>query len=309
MTPGLQSVLHPAAPDAAIIAHLGWVLFIGGTLIFAGVMWLLWRSLRHQPQAVRTRVWIVGGGLLFPVAVLTLLLAYSTWRTAQFGTQGSRGAMPVSVIGKMWWWELRYPNPSGGADIVSANELRIPAGRPVYLGLSTADVIHAFWVPQLGGKVDMVPGRIHGLTIRADKPGLYRGQCAEYCGEQHARMALHVVAMPQAEFDAWLAAQARDALPPASAVLRQGRDAYLAQRCNACHTVRGVGSGAALGPDLTHVGSRMHIAAGTLRTDHAALAGWIADPQAIKHGARMPGAGSMDGETLRALAAWLESLK
>jgi cytochrome c oxidase subunit 2 len=309
MTPGLQSILHPAGPDAAVIAQMGWVLFAGGTLVFLGVMWLLARSLRHQPRTVRTRVWIVGGGLLFPVFVLTLLLAYSTWRTTQLGTQGSRGALPVSVTGKMWWWELRYVNPAGGPDIVTANELRIPAGRAVYLGLGTTDVIHAFWVPQLGGKVDMVPGRMHGLTIRADKPGVYRGQCAEYCGEQHARMALHVVAMPQPEFDAWLAGQARAALPPANAMLQRGRDAFLAQRCNACHAVRGVSEGAALGPDLTHVGSRMHIAAGTLRTDHAALAGWIADPQAIKHGARMPAAGKMNGETLRELAAWLESLK
>jgi cytochrome c oxidase subunit 2 len=309
MTPGLQSVLHPAGPDAAVIAQMGWVLFLGGTLVFIGVMWLLARSLRHQRRTVRTRVWIIGGGLLFPVFVLTLLLAYSTWRTTQLGTQGSRGALPVSVTGKMWWWELRYADPAGGPDIVTANELRIPAGRAVYLGLGSADVIHAFWVPQLGGKVDMVPGRMHGLTIRADKPGVYRGQCAEYCGEQHARMALHVVAMPQPEFEAWLAGQARAALPPANAMLRRGRDAFLAQRCNACHAVRGVSEGAALGPDLTHVGSRMYIAAGTLRTDHAALAGWIADPQAIKHGARMPAAGRMSGETLRELAAWLESLK
>ncbi|UGQ48673.1 cytochrome c oxidase subunit II [Massilia endophytica] len=309
MRAGLQSVLAPATQDAAIIAHLGWVLFLGGAAIFAGVMWLLVRSLRTQPRAVKVRRWIAGGGLLFPVAVLTLLLAYSSWHTARFGAQGSKNALPISVVGKMWWWELRYPDPAGGADIVTANELRIPVGKPVYLGLSTSDVIHAFWVPQLGGKVDMVPGRIHGLRLQADKPGVYRGQCAEYCGEQHARMALHVIALPQAEFDAWLAGQARDAAPPASGTLRRGRDAFLAQRCNACHSVRGVSSGAALGPDLTHVGSRQYIAAGTLRTDQAALAGWIADPQAIKHGARMPGAGSMDGETVRALASWLESLK
>jgi cytochrome c oxidase subunit 2 len=157
--------------------------------------------------------------------------------------------------------------------------------------------------------MDMLPGRVTGLALRADQPGVYRGQCAEYCGAQHARMALHVVAQAPAEFDAWLARQRQPAAVPSNAFLARGREAFITQRCAACHTIRGVREGARLGPDLTHVGSRSHIGAGTLRTHRGTLAGWIADPQASKPGVAMPAAGDIDGETLRALAAWLEQLK
>ncbi|WP_229415669.1 c-type cytochrome [Pseudoduganella armeniaca] len=167
-------------------------------------------------------------------------------------------------------------------------------------------------MPALGGKIDMVPGRMHGLRVQAQREGRYRGQCAEYCGEQHARMALEVVARPPDAFDAWLAAQAGPAAAPANAQLARGQAVFLAQRCQACHAVRGVtagGPGATLGPDLTHVGSRRTIAAGTLPTHAATLAGWVADPQAHKAGARMPATRTLDGADLRALAAWLESLQ
>jgi cytochrome c oxidase subunit 2 len=197
--------------------------------------------------------------------------------------------------------------------VVLANEIRLPVGRPAYLALTTGDVIHSFWVPALAGKVDMVPGRVHGLALRADRAGTWRGQCAEFCGTQHAKMALHVVAMPQAGFDAWLAAQARPAAAPATAQLARGRQAFLNQRCAACHAVRGVTAdrvdGDTAGPDLTHVGSRLYLAAGTLPVHQGTLAGWIADPHGIKPGVRMPAARGLDGDELRALAAWLESLR
>jgi cytochrome c oxidase subunit 2 len=272
-------------------------------------MALLALSLRRTARPVAARWWIAGAGIAFPVLVLSALLVWSTWRSAALSPNTSRGALAVGVTAKMWWWEVRYHDPRSGREVVSANEIRIPVGRPVYLGLGSDNVIHSLWVPALNGKMDMVPGRVTGLTLQADKPGVYRGQCAEFCGAQHARMALHVIALPQDAFDRWLQNEAQPAPAPASALLEQGRAAFLAQRCQHCHTIRGVAEGARLGPDLTHVGARLYIGAGTLRTHRGALAGWIADPQAIKPGVRMPAAQELDGPTLNALAAYLEQLK
>jgi len=311
MTTPLQSALHPAGPDAAIIAQMSWILFGGAAVIFVAVMVLLALSIRPGKRPVATRWWIAGAGIAFPVVVLTALLVWSTWRSAELTPQTSRGAMSIGVTAKMWWWEVRYHDPASGREVVSANEIRIPTGRPVYVGLTSTDVIHSLWVPALNGKMDTVPGRVNGLTLQADKPGIYRGQCAEYCGEQHARMALHVIAMAPDDFARWLAREAQPAQQPSDALVERGRAAFLEQRCQSCHTIRGVAGAehARLGPDLTHVGGRTHIAAGTLRNHRGTLAGWIADPQAIKPGARMPAATDIDGATLQALAAYLEQLK
>ena len=305
----LQSVLHPAGADAAIVSEFAWVLFGAGALIFAAVMALLALSLRRQGRPLRPGLWIAGGGIAFPVLALSALLAWSTWRSAQLTPQSSNHALTISVTAKMWWWEVRYRDPDSGREIVTANEIRVPVGQAVYVGLNAADVIHSLWVPALAGKRDMIPGRVTGLTLRAERPGIYRGQCAEYCGAQHARMALHVVALSPGEFRAWLAHQARPAAEPVDALHVRGRAAFLEQRCQACHTIRGVSETARLGPDLTHVGGRLEIGAGLLRTHEGTLAGWIADPQAIKPGVFMPPASDMDGESLRALAAYLAHLK
>ena len=305
----LQSVLHHGGGDAVVIGQLAWGMFGAAALIFAAVMALLALSLRRHARPLRPAVWIAGAGVVFPVIVLTLLLGWSTWRSAQLRPQGSNGALAISVTGKMWWWDVRYRDPASGREIAAANEIHIPVGQAVYLGLNAADVIHSFWVPALAGKRDMVPGRVTGLALRADKPGVYRGQCAEYCGIQHARMALVVVAHPQAEFDAWLARQARPAVEPAGIDLQRGRAVFFEQRCQSCHTIRGVAEGKDLGPDLTHVGSRAFLGAGTVRADAAALAAWIADPHAIKPGVFMPATSEIDADSLRALAAYLESLQ
>jgi cytochrome c oxidase subunit 2 len=308
MTP-LQSVLHPAGADAGIIGQFAWVLFGAGAAIFVAVMALLALSLRRHARPLRPGLWIAGAGIAFPVVLLTILLGWSTWRSSQLAPQVSGSAMTISVTARMWWWEIHYRDPAGGREIATANEIRIPVGRTVYLGLNAADVIHSLWVPALAGKRDMIPGRVTGLTLRADKPGVYRGQCAEYCGAQHAHMALHVVALAPAEFDAWLARQAQAAATPLEALPVRGRAVFLEQRCQSCHTIRGVAEGAHLGPDLTHVGSRLEIGAGLLRNHRGALAGWIADPQALKPGVFMPAATGIDGESLRALAAYLEQLR
>ena len=172
----LQSVLHPAGADAAIIHQFSWVLFAGGALIFVFVMGLLALAMRRAARPIRPALWILGAGIAFPVVVLSALLTWSTWRSAQLAPQTSHGAMSISVTGKMWWWEVRYRDPATGREIISANEIHIPVGEPVYLGLSSSDVIHSLWVPNLAGKRDMIPGRVTGLNLRADKPGVYRGQ-------------------------------------------------------------------------------------------------------------------------------------
>ena len=305
----LQSVLHPAGHDAAVISQFAWVMFGAATVIFVAVMALMALSLRDNARPLRPGLWIAGAGVAFPVLVLSALLTWSTWRSAQLVPQSSQAALSISVTARMWWWEVRYRDPAGGREIVTANEIHIPVGQAVYVGLNAADVIHSLWVPSLSGKRDMIPGRVTGLTLRADRPGVYRGQCAEFCGAQHANMALHVVALAPDAFRDWLRRQALPARAPQGALLERGRAAFLEQRCQTCHTIRGVAETARLGPDLTHVGSRAHIGAGLLQTHQNTLAGWIADPQAVKPGVFMPAAAGTDGDTLGALAAYLEHLQ
>jgi len=301
-------MLQTAGPAAHSIATVSWVLLIGGGAIFVGVMALLGCAMRHKGGNVKPVWWIAGGGVLFPAVVLAALFAWSLPLSPLWKPVPPAGALVVSVTGHMWWWDVRYRD-AAGTEIATANEIRIPTGRPVYVALGSGDVIHSFWVPALAGKMDMVPGRLQHLLLSADKPGVYRGQCAEYCGEQHALMALHVVAEAPDAFDAWLAAQARPAAPPMTARQAAGRDAFLAQRCDACHTVRGVGAESRLGPDLTHVGNRLYLGAGTLPNTDDARARWIAHIQQVKPGSRMPSYQRLDTDTLAALADWLGSLK
>ena len=311
MVQQLQSVLSPAGTAAHTVAGISWVLFVGAAIIFAAVMALLaWALLRRvTARPVHGKIWLLGGGVIFPVLVLVALMIYSSQRAPGWLATAPPNALHISITAHLWWWEVRYRDPLTGQDVTLANELRLPVGRPVSLGLNSADVIHSFWVPALAGKRDIVPGRVNHLQVEATQPGVYRGQCAEFCGEGHARMALHVVASAPAEFDVWLAAQAKPAPVAGSALMLQGQQAFIAQRCNACHTVRGVAEESRLGPDLTHVGSRLYLAAGTLTNQRGNIAHWIANTQTVKPGARMPSSSDIDPATLNALAAWLEQLK
>ena len=312
------SVLAPAGAEAAALHELSWVLFMGAALIFVGVMALLGWTLRRQPRReVRTAWWVLGGGIAFPVVVLSALLLYGTARTAGLERTLAQPPLVVTVTGRLWWWEVRYRDPAGGPDVVLANELRLPLGRPTQLGLTADELIHSLWVPQLGGKRDLVPGRVNHLVVTPQRAGVYRGQCAEYCGVQHAKMALHVVALPQGEFEQWLAQQARPAgaaapaqpTPARAALAARGSEAFTAQGCAACHSVRGHAEGAPRGPDLTHVGSRLYLGAGALANEPGALRRWLVDVQALKPGARMPAYAHLDAATLDALAAYLEELR
>ncbi|MES2631657.1 MAG: cytochrome c oxidase subunit II [Pseudomonadota bacterium] len=304
-----DGVLQAAGESARSIQTVSWVLIAGSLLIFAGMMALLAWALRKRANRVNSSLWIFGGGVLFPGVVLAALFAWTLPYTPAWKPLPPAGSLVVSVKAHMWWWDVRYRDPSSGVEIATANEIRIPTGRPVFLALSSADVIHSFWVPSLAGKMDMVPGRQQHLVLSADRPGVYRGQCAEFCGEQHAKMALHVVALEAAAFDAWLAAQAQPAAAPATAVHAQGLQAFTANRCDACHTVRGHAAESRLGPDLTHVGSRLHLAAGTLANTQEQRAHWIAHVQQVKPGARMPSYDRLDAQSLEAISQWLGSLK
>lgn len=250
---GRASVLAPSSVQAAALSEVSWVLIVGASLILLIVLVLTALALlrRGRGQGVPTRVWVWGGGVAFPVVVLTALLFYGTARTVGLEAGVANPDLVVSVTGRLWWWELRYRDPASGRPIATANELRIPVGRTVQLGLQSDDVVHSFWVPELGGKMDLVPGRLNRLTITATRAGTYRGQCAEFCGEQHARMALHVVVMPAPEFDAWLAGQAA-APAPTTGAAQAGERAFAEHGCAVCHAVTALNTAAerARGPNL-----------------------------------------------------------
>jgi len=264
---------------------------------------------------------IVVGGVVFPLIVLTVLWVLTLHDMAANSEPGRPTAFTVQVIGYQWWWEIRYPN---FGNFATANEIHVPVGRPIRLVLETKDVNHSFWVPQVMGKMDLIAGKVNVTWMQADRPGIYRGQCAEYCGAQHANMALYVVAQPESGFQSWLATERRGAAPPSTAILARGRQVFLTAPCVACHTIRGVNQArpiggvfqfgqnepftAVYGPDLTDFGSRISIGAGAAPNTRGNLGGWIVDSQAIKPGNRMPPI-QLSGPDLQALIAYLESLK
>jgi cytochrome c oxidase subunit 2 len=244
-------------------------------------------------------------GIGIPIVVLVALFGVSdVYLVGKTGPPPPNSTtMTIDVIAHQWWWEVRYP----GTDAVTANEIHIPVGQRVNLVSTTADVIHSFWVPQLARKIDSVPGRQNRILLYASRPGSYRGQCAEFCGLQHAHMALFVVAQPAAAFRTWLTNMAAPAPVPATATGRAGERLFMASQCASCHTLRGTPAQATIGPDLTHVASRATLAAGTIPDNPAYLEAWIADPQAIKPGNRMPDLG-LPGSEYAEIAAYLESL-
>jgi cytochrome c oxidase subunit 2 len=305
----MQSALSPASAAAHEIATLTYVMAAGGAVILLLVMALLVRGAAHDAQPAGTTQWVVGGGIVFPGVVLLALLLYTSPMTAAMTAPARPAALRVEIDGRQWWWHVRYVPAGGGEVVVAANELRIPAGLDVELILTSPDVIHSFWAPSLAGKVDMVPGHVNRLLVRADRPGVYRAQCAEYCGTQHAQMALVVVAETRDAFAAWLAAEAAPAQAPATPDAAQGHEAFLAHGCGGCHTIRGTAALGILGPDLTHVASRRTLAAGALDNGAAAMRAWLARGGTIKPGNRMPSYGHLDPATLDAMAAYLANLR
>lgn len=305
----MQAALAPGGEVAARIAVLGWWMFGGAAVIFVLVMALTALAIRRRPAWLADRRTIVIGGIAFPVAALSALLVYGLRTAAALDGESAEVPLRIEVIGEQYWWRVHYLDELGVRIAALANEIHIPTGRTVELALRTEDVIHSFWVPNLAGKLDMIPGRTNHLRLSAVRPGVYRGQCAEYCGAQHALMAFYVVAVEPERFGAWLAAQRRPATVPADPLLLRGRDLVLAGECVDCHTIRGTPAAGTRGPDLTHVGSRLSIGAGSFPNNAGTLAGWIASSQHLKPGNPMPSFDEYTGRDLRALAAYLESLK
>ena len=308
---GVQSALDPAGPAARHLADLTWLLLIGAAAILAIVMLAAAYAVYRDPDKrwrVSSNALIFGGGVLFPTVVLTALLAYGVWLTGALRASEAGDALHLRVTAHMWWWEVHYPGSREGELVATANEIRIPVGRPVSFTLSSPDVIHSFWVPALSGKIDVIPGRVTRLTFSAERPGVYRGQCAEFCGAQHALMAFHVVALEPEAFERWLEGERRPARAPASPGAQKGQDAFLAQACGKCHTVRGVVESSLAAPDLTHLASRRWIGAGTLPNTREGLVRWIAQGEAVKPGRAMPSFSHLDEATLGALAEYLSGL-
>jgi cytochrome c oxidase subunit II len=263
----------------------------------------------EEPDRERGRVlWVAGA--VAATALLLLLFIFVDVSTATSLTHlGGTRPLRVDVVGHQWWWEIRYPDVGSPQNVVeTANEIHVPVGRPVFIKMTSSDVIHSFWAPNLDGKKDLIPGHETRTWFRADTAGVYRGQCAEFCGHEHAKMAFYIVAEPRLQFEQWLTAQKAPAAPPTDSVAQAGQRVFLSGTCAMCHTIVGTGAASNNGPDLTHLASRRTIAAGTLPNNSGNLAGWILDPQTIKPGAKMP-PNQLDPSSLQALLAYLATLK
>ncbi len=312
---GVQSALNPAGPQAAAIANLTWWFFgvcaVVYVLVIAALIWAIARRRRPSDDAPETSVrlgWIVAGAAAVTIATLVVLTVTSVVAGRGLTSPSGPGAITVDAVGHQWWWDFRYHDVSANEVVNSPNELHIPVGVPVVIKAMSRDVIHSFWVPNLHGKRDLVPGIVTHTWIQADTPGVYRGQCAEFCGHQHANMAFLVVAEPMDTFQQWLQHQRKGAPQPANDAQKRGHDVFMTGPCVMCHTIRGTSAGSRFGPDLTHVTGRQTIAAGTLPTTRGHLAGWISDSRSIKPGNRMP-PNVLRGEDLQALLSYLETLK
>jgi cytochrome c oxidase subunit 2 len=313
-----SSVVHPASPQAGQIALLWWVAFWIAAVVYVLVVAAFFIGIARRraragapadvdPRAERRATSVVIGAT---VATVIILFAWFGLSVASARALERAPAHPllVEVIGHQWWWEVHYAGASPSDAVTTANELHVPVGTPVQLQLASADVIHSFWMPSLDGKRDLIPGTLTTTWFRVDTPGVYRGQCAEFCGLEHAHMALFVIAEPKAQFDQWLAAQRAPAAPPADPVTQRGQAIFLGAACPLCHTIRGTGAGALRAPDLTHLASRRTIAAGVLPDAPGTLGAWIADPHAFKRGTIMP-ATHLDGPAMHALVTYLRSLR
>lgn len=308
---GVQSALDPAGNEAQKIAQLFWWMTAGSIVVWLGVIALLVYSVRARPESFtrrKARMMIVGGGVVVPVLVLTVLLLYGLAPIPAMLAPAPPGSLKIAVSGEQWWWRVHYL-PAGQNPIPLANEIRLPVGEPVEFHLESPDVIHSFWIPSLGGKMDMIPGRKTRLVLTPTRTGVFRGACAEYCGASHAWMAFPVVVQQRDEFTAWLNHQAQPAAPPQDQLATTGAQLFLANGCGACHTVRGTTAAGVVGPDLTHVGGRLSLAAGTLPNEPDGFARWVQETHALKPDVLMPSFHMLPAEDIRALAAYLEGLK
>jgi cytochrome c oxidase subunit II len=251
---------------------------------------------------------ILWGGALFPAVVLTALLAYSLWLMPSLRpmNSGPDADVKIHVVGNQFWWNVAYQRPNG-EPIASANEIRLPVGKRVEFSLASADMIHSFWIPALGGKMDLIPGRVNRVSLLAERPGTYRGQCAEFCGTSHANMAFPVLAMAPAEFEAWLAG--RSGPSPGLSATDPGRALFQREGCGGCHRVDGTSATGTSGPDLSHFGSRLTVGAGLFDNNAENVARFIANSAAVKPGSHMPAYTHLSLDELAAITDWLGGLQ
>jgi len=315
---GRQSALDPQGLQSGQIFHTLSVFLIVAALVWIAVVIVLGLSMLRrkraadQPLALHQPFERASGRVIFVLGLATLVIVLGLSIVSYAGQRTvfakDENALTLKIIGHQWWWEVRYEDDSPARSFVTANEIRIPAGKPVKVELESADVIHSFWVPSLTGKMDLITGQKNELQFTAKNAGVYRGQCAEFCGLQHAHMAFAVLALPPDEFGRWRDHENESASDPADQLGRQGEQLFRARGCALCHSIRGTLAGGQLGPDLTHVGSRTTVAAGTLPMSPATLAAWIADPQHIKPGNYMPKM-PLQSDELIAILHYLEQLK
>jgi cytochrome c oxidase subunit II len=315
--PGEHSAHAPAGPQAFLLDRLGDLLYLIAAVVFvlvvAALLAAIFRRRRgdedvQDPVRERRMAMAVAVAAGSTVATLVAVLLFTFGSGRRLTATPPPGALQIRVTGRQWWWEVEYRDSLPTRWAVAANEIHVPVGRPVVFELQGSDVIHSFWVPNLGVKRDMLPDQTTSIWFRADSAGVYRGQCAEFCGYQHAKMAFLVVAEPPDRFTAWLERQRDSARTPSDSVARHGKEVFLGSSCPLCHTVGGTPAAGGTGPDLTHLASRRTIAAGALPNTRGHLAGWVLDPQRIKPGAGMPPT-ALEPDELQALLAYLGSLR
>jgi cytochrome c oxidase subunit 2 len=312
-----HSALDAAGPQAAAILRLWHFMLPAAVVVYAIVIGaLVLVALRRRVpgedtrsparEAAARRAVAIGVGASVVIAFVTLLYDFSVAHGLMAGR--SKAPLTIRLTGHQWWWEVEYEDSVAQNSVRLANEVHVPVGRPVRVELVSHDVIHSFWMPNLGGKKDLIPGHDNEIWLQADVPGVYRGQCAEFCGLQHAKMTLALVAEPPERFDQWLARERAPAAEPTDTLAMRGRLLFEGGSCAMCHSVAATSAGGRVGPDLTHVATRIGLAAGAVPNTPGNLAGWIIDPQTIKPGAQMP-SHAVAPEDLRALVAYLGTLR
>lgn len=309
---GPQSALAPGGLSADRILTLATTMFIGGAIIFAGVLIVLFLAMagpKRFRDAMGKEETVFWTGVVFPIVTLSLLLLYGLAVMANPDGGAQDPSETIHVSGERWWWRIAYLDESGEVQFETANEIRLPENRTAQLLLTSPDVIHSIWIPPLGGKVDLIPGRQNELTLTPRKTGVFRGQCAEYCGGAHALMALDVIVMTEDEFDAWRANMQTPPASPETPLAREGRDLFLDAGCPACHAIRGTPANGRVGPDLTNLGQRLTIGAGTLPNTDEARRLWIAANQHVKPSNNMPPFVFLTERQLYAISAYLGGLK
>jgi len=315
---GWQSALDVHGASAINLKHLIILIVTVCSIVWALVMVALIAALWHHrdrrelavsldPRRERRMTITVAAAVAATVVIISVFTVLSFFTTRALSLAGNDD-LTIKVRGLQWWWGVEYFGSAPDQRFETANEIHIPVGRNVRLQLEGIDVIHSFWAPSLAGKQDLVPGRPNELMIRAERAGTYRGQCAEFCGLQHAHMAFFVVAEEQPIFDEWVRLQRQNAATSSDAEVTAGQQVFLSKQCAACHAIRGTSASGTTGPDLTHIGSRKYIAAGLFETTRGSLAAWIADPQTLKPGNNMPMV-PLNPEELRSISAYLASLK